>query len=440
MTLLQNRLPGMLAILMLILMAGSMALAQGDGQPSVATPFYEISDDPDLNARMDHVEAATSILRGLEPAGPVTRAIITRDQLLDYLTSVLDRDYPPQAARDDVIFYNAFAFMPLDTDLRQVQLEVLTEQVGGFYDSDLEAMFVITSSDDLSALSQILYAHEFTHVLQDQHYDLDAMGLENEQFARMPDTILARQALVEGDAMLMTEGYEAWLLRQNPAASLDLLTDAFSISTEVLVSAPAIVQAELMFPYTDGRSFAYALFVAGNGWQLVNDAYGALPLSTEQIMHPEAYFDGEMPVDVAVVALDPLLGDGWREVWHRTLGEFYLREHLREQIDRRVASSAAEGWGGDRYRLYFNDETAESVLIWRTVWDTPDDAGEFADIYTSFNLMRFHGHSEQVDAATSCWFDGEVLCMRTSEMETLVVMAPQRSLAMDILALTPAED
>jgi hypothetical protein len=140
-------------------------MAQGGGEDPTPTPFWETNDDADLNAQMDHVEEATSILRDLEPQTPVTRAFITRDDLMAYLIETLDEDYPPEAARDDVIFYHTFGFMDLDTDLRQVQLDVLGEQIAGFYDTELEAMFVISESPRLNAMNQVLYAHEFTHVL-----------------------------------------------------------------------------------------------------------------------------------------------------------------------------------------------------------------------------------------------------------------------------------
>ncbi len=108
----------LVAVLVLagLLVVTGPAAAQGDDP--APTPFWEANEDPALNAEMDHVEQATSILRDLPAIEPVTRAFITRDELLAYLMTVLDEDYPPEAARDDVIFYHAFDFMDLDVDLR----------------------------------------------------------------------------------------------------------------------------------------------------------------------------------------------------------------------------------------------------------------------------------------------------------------------------------
>lgn len=420
---------------LLALSAGSgTAVAQG-GQP---TPFFESEDDPRRLAQMDRVQEATAILRDLEPLRPVLRAFISRDALLAYLTDTLDEDYPPALARDDAIFYHAFGFMALDVDLRAVQIAVLTEQIAGFYDPELEAMFVISGDGTMSALDQVVYAHEYTHVLQDQHYGLLALGLEDEDARAHPDASLAVLGLVEGDAMLMTEGYETWLLQSNPAAALNILGEGLFVSTEALRGAPAIVQVELLFPYTAGRQFAYTLFAAGEGWDLVDAAYENPPQSTEHILHPERYVAGDDPLPVEVVPPDDLPGDSWRLVWDRTLGEFYLREHLRAAIPRDVADAAAAGWGGDRYLIYFDDEAETTLLIYRIAWDTPADAAEFAAAYRGYGLARFGSPGRVTDENGVCWQAEAVSCFFAGENETLIVTVPEIVLLDDVLAGQPA--
>lgn len=426
-----------LVALMMLAGAGMPVLAQGGGEVT-PTPFWEENDDPDLNAQMDRVEEATSILRGLEPTQAIPRAFLTRDELLAYLTETLDRDYPPERARDDAIFYHTFGWMNLDTDLRQLQLDVLGEQVAGFYDTDLKAMFVISADDELDAMNQLLYAHEFTHVLQDQRFDLG--GRDMDEMAQVsPDEALAFTALVEGDAMLMTEGYQTWLMRSNPASMLGVLTEGLLVSTEALSAAPPIIQYELLFPYTYGRSFAYTLFSVGEGWRMVNQAYREPPVSTEQILHPERYVGGDQPVEVSADVLDGVLGADYRLVWDRTLGEYYLREHLRIYVPTETAESAAAGWGGDRYRIYFNDETEDTVLVWRTVWDTPEDAAEFAAAYRGYGALRFADPGVPVDPAMTCWYADVTLCLRQGPNESVIFQVPDRAMIADVLpVLAPA--
>lgn len=417
----------------MLLWAGGMAAAQGGPTP---TPFYETSDDPALNARMDHVEEATSILRGLESLQPVTRALLTQEELLTYLEAELDAHYPPQAARDDAIFYHALGLMDLEVDLWAVQMAVLAEQIGGFYDPELEAMFVISEQGEMDALRQVLYAHEFTHALQDQHFDLEALVREEDVLAAS-DATLAALALVEGDAMLLTEGYQTWLARTNPAAALSMLGEGLFLSTEALFAAPPIIRYELTFPYTAGRHFAYTLFVAGEGWALINAAYADPPQSTEHILHPERYVAGDAPQPVRIAPLGAVLGEGWRLVWDRTLGEFYLREHLRAVIPGESAEAAAAGWGGDRCHIYFNEATEQIVLVLRIAWDRAAEAAEFAAAYRGYGALRFEEPGVATDESTICWRGEPTLCLRAGEHESLMVLAPEPALAAAALGSQP---
>ncbi len=417
--------------------AAGMAAAQG-GPAATPTPFFAPLEDPALLASLDRVEAATAILRDLPPLRPVTRAFLTPAGLLDYLTQMLDAEYPPALARADALFYHAFDFMPPETDLRAVQLAVLQEQIGGFYDTDLQAMFVISAAQEATALTRILYAHEFTHALQDQHFDLAALGLDQEHLAAMPDVILARQALVEGDAMLLTEGYQTWLLRRSPGAAFDLLGEALRVRTAALLAAPPILQAELMFPYTVGRDFAYALFMDAGGWAGVNAAYARLPLSTEQVLHPERYRAADAPLTVTLPPLEEALGPGWALLWERTLGEFTLREHLRQQLPRATADGAAAGWGGDRYRLYVDDAGRIALALY-TRWDTPADAAEFAAAYQGYAARFYDSAGFPVDEATLCWYgEADVRCLWRGMDTVIVVRAPERALATALLVQVTA--
>ncbi|MBN1963380.1 MAG: hypothetical protein JW910_01960, partial [Anaerolineae bacterium] len=236
------------------------------------------------------------------------------------------------------------------------------------------------------------------------------------------------------DAMLMTEGYQMWLMDSDPLAVFSLLGEALFVETDALYAAPDIIQTELMFPYIAGRDFAYTLFVAGDGWPLVNAAYDAPPISTEHVLHPERYVGGEAPLAVGVAPVGDLLGDEYRLVWDRTLGEFYLREHLRLLLPNEIADPAAAGWGGDRYLLYFNDDIDTTVLVWRLAWDTEADAQEFAATYRGYNALRFAGPGESW-GETTCWpGDLETLCLRAGTVETLVIVAPEATMLPDLIA------
>ena len=94
-----------------------------------------------------------------------------------------------------------------------------------------------------------------------------------------------------------------------------------------------------------------------------------MPTSSEHILHPDRYRRGDAPVDLRFVsASDAVYEDG--------LGEFEIGILLSELVGTEsAASSAASGWGGDRYAV-FRDADAYA-LVWWTVWDTDAAARRF---------------------------------------------------------------
>ena len=74
--------------------------------------------------------------------------------------------------------------------------------------------------------------------------------------------------------------------------------------------------------------------------------------------------------------LSAALGAGWEQRDSDSLGEFDLSVLLRENGAGDYAEAAA-GWDGGRYAYYASD--GGSLMVAKTVWDSPEDATEFND-------------------------------------------------------------
>jgi hypothetical protein len=220
-------------------------------------------------------------------------------------------------------------------------------------------------------------AHEYDHALQDQHFDLDSLEVKD---LTQGDRTLARLALIEGDA---TAVMLDWTLQNLGPDELGELTGAMSPADEQLLdSMPPILRRQLEFPYLDGYLFVSTLR-GGRGYGPVNDAFGQLPVSTEQIMHPEKY-PTERPVRVTLPDVAAALGDGWVESYVQTMGEMQLGVWVADgeggsglaglQLPN---AAAAAGWGGDRMASLDGPDGTWAV-VWQTDWDSPEDADEFA--------------------------------------------------------------
>jgi hypothetical protein len=284
--------------------------------------------------------------------------------------------------------------------------------------------------EELSFTEQIVFVHEYTHALQDQHFGLTM--LEDEALQSTPDRSLAAIALVEGDATATMQVYTQQVTMQNPAVAFELLAEGALAGNLLLPEdIPPVLVRELMFPYETGLDFVLALYRDG-GWERINAAYDNLPQTTEQVLHPEKYLAGEGAL--AVDALDVALGQGWNEIWNINLGEFYLGEHLRTQLSSFAAGQAATGWGGDRFQVYVNPETDDLVWTLKILWDTAEDAMEFAGAYAEFGAGKFGSA-----ASDGCWSnDDSALCLVADAGGSLIVSTPSLELAREVLAQAEA--
>jgi hypothetical protein len=132
----------------------------------------------------------------------------------------------------------------------------------------------------------------------------------------------------------------------------------------------------LTFPYIGGQAFAQSLYERGAGsWRLLNVALRSRPpLSTEQVLHPEKWLSVEQPVKVSLPGVGEALGAGWEKATEGVFGEWQTAQLI--ATGGPLRREASEGWGGDRYELWRRG--AENAVVIRWVWDTREDAQEFA--------------------------------------------------------------
>lgn len=399
-----------------------------------ATHLTAQNISPELVEQIEGIEDFVEEVRGLEPLEDIDRRFPARADAVEQVKALYESEIPPELRQRLDRFYVAFDFLPPGSDYIDLYLSALEVQIGGFYNSVTKEMNTLLLNggepgDELPLLEQIIYAHEFTHALQDQHFDLTELDLLT---ADKPDQAQAVLALIEGDASLVMNLYMQALSARNPlGTTMQLLAQGFSTNTLFLPpDLPDIITAELLSSYTDGAAFVGAIMADG-GLEAVNAAFEPdnLPQSTEQILHPQKYLDGEGPMTVMLNAPD--LDPAWETIWDTTFGEFYLREYLRTQVPRRQAATAAAGWGGDHYQIYHNTETDQLAWLMHIEWDSAKDADEFTDAYVDFLASRF----PDVLADNSCWStDTEALCFTDGPSSHTLAYAPTLDMAQALLA------
>ncbi len=380
---------------------------------------------------MNTINGQVAPLRGLTPLTNVPRDFMNHEQLRAYFTNSLAHDWSPAAEQQARAVEQALDMDNGSTNLRQSQIDSLVKNVLGFYDQNSKQLVIVTDRTQMGVHDKVTYAHEFTHSLQDQHYNLTAL------FARAEgnsDYQMALKGLVEGDATLTMDLYARKNLTAMDLANYQIEQfQSIDLSGALSGGGGPLVESATYFPYQEGAQFVAQLYQNG-GWKLVNAAFENPPRSTEQVLHPERYFSGDAPKSIQLPALHL---DGWHQIAEDTLGELYLRIYLEHKLDIAQAIPAAEGWGGDRYQV-FGDDQGHLALALQTAWDSPGDAREFFNTYSAF-VVALAGGSPQVlqaEPAHMRWqlagrqfylslAGGQVLALHAPDASTLDAMIAQ---------------
>jgi hypothetical protein len=316
-------------------------------------------------------------VRGLAYRRPVALENVSRSRFRSILKEVVVAD----EARLDTL--KAFGFAhPLASASEGAELRFLTEQHVGLYIPERRAVVVRqrVPGEPAEANPERVVVHELVHALQDDHFPLAALRANLTY-----DERLARRALYEGDAELTTA---LVLARRDGKADAEVLEDLYVTAlaeaaarqfmtniegAPALLKASALVRAELSFPYGAGARFAVRFFRSG-GSAALDKVYAALPVSTEQVLHPEKYVEGELPVPVKAPAAPP----GYAVLASGTLGELGASALLSLELPPEEALPAAAGWGGDAYTVVRHETTHRLAVLWSTVWDEEANAARFA--------------------------------------------------------------
>ncbi len=337
------------------------------------TPAPAATISADKIQEIQQIESETAAFRGLQPLSDVPETFLTEDQLRADIINEMKEDYPrAEAAQDSKELWLMRLSDDPNLDLFQLDIDLQSEQVLGYYDQVKKELFVRNNGSDLSPTARETLAHEYTHALQDQHYDLKKL-LPTE--TTDDDKALAVRSLVEGDATVTGILYAQ--THMTPDEYQSIIDESQNADTSVLDSAPRYIRDSLYFPYNEGVEFALALGIL-QGYSQIDKAFTNPPVSSEQIMHPEKYTSRtpDLPKPAPIVPLTDTLGTGWTHGDNGTLGEFDLKIILEENgaVD---GEGAAAGWGGSTYEYYANGDDA--LMMISTVWDTKRDADEFED-------------------------------------------------------------
>ena len=333
-----------------------------------------------LLARTDAVAREVAKIRGLPLKHAIPNEVVDKDELRERLVKMASDGKTVAQTAAEGLALERWGMIPPGTDYGKLVIDLLTDQIAGYYDPETKKLTISKSAGDDASWAEMVLAHELDHGLQDQSFDL-------KKFEDLPDSegdaALARHALVEGDGIALM--LEVMLVRNhapipwgNPEIA-DAIAKAMATpgNGDSLDKAPLALREAMIFPYREGFSFVAALRQR-QPWAAVDAAFVRPPKSTEQIIHPERYQADDLPIPIALAVPASLPDRAIAEstVWGELGFDLWLRSH---GVDAAMAAQAAAGWGGDRTVVLARSgdpAAAHAIGISRSEWDSEPDAIE----------------------------------------------------------------
>jgi hypothetical protein len=234
-------------------------------------------------------------------------------------------------------FQRAIGFVEGDPDVEAAQDDLADSGTLAYY--DIEKKVVNVRGTRLTANTRVTLAHELTHALQDQHFDL-----ADRTTSGSSEEVAAIRTIVEGDAMTVESQYVDQLSDSERASYESEYGSASEQAVKDLAGVAAPLQASQLFPYAIGRPFV--------GWVQATDGGHADPGRLDVVMRrpprdTAATFDVAGAARKRVTVTPPKIAG--RRYLTDQVGAHSLFVMLSDRIDPIVAMDATDGWRGDSF-------------------------------------------------------------------------------------------
>ncbi len=267
-------------------------------------------------------------------------------------------------------------------DLHTFLIKLLAEQVAGYYDEKSRTMNLL----DWNApdMQKPVIAHELTHALQDQSFNLKKMskheedvekrGMEDlDALVRNDEESTCRSSVLEGQAMIVLLDYVLAPQGQSVAKMpqvVDIMQASMDKSRDspVFDSAPLLLQEELAFPYRQGMKFIKDLLVAGGKQLAYKDVLARMPQTTREIMEPTEYL-AKRRVPPLLLPDFGFLKKDYEPYDAGAIGELDVSILLRVYTDEKLANKLSPEWrGGSYYAAGRKDAKPAGQKLQRAHW------------------------------------------------------------------------
>src|ERR1700722_9316279 len=371
----------------------------------------------------------------------VKRKMLSRDEVNRYLKVKFDEDEGARRLERSEIVLKKFGLLDRDFHLRPFLVELLTEQIAGFYDNKTKTVNLLDWIEPDE--QKPVLAHELTHALQDQKVDLTRWSdvslndtsrtvQEDNHHLQVDEAETARDAVAEGQAMAVFVDYSLRSTGKTIADAPELasrLKDqvADTSGSPIMARAPLMLQESLLFPYSEGLSFEQDILVKAGKEAAFAGVLANPPSSSFEIMNPAAYIAHAPVPMLRLPDIHPLIDAEYVPYDLGVMGELDVRMLAELFGGREIATALAPAWDGGLYyaaqrksavTAVEKESTASISLLYYSRWKNSDSARSFMRIYANQIPRKFSGvvrrsKDEADDEQVYSTNEGDVLISRS---------------------------
>ncbi|MDQ1431211.1 MAG: hypothetical protein QOF40_1813 [Actinomycetota bacterium] len=376
-------------VVCVVLLTGSVWATAGS--PAVGAAVGAAASTPTAwDPRLQPIADKVAELRNLKFDHPVTAKFLTAaafEKKVAVDKGKLTKQDKAEIARSQAQL-RAVGLIGPTVDLVDAVSSLQTSGVLAYYDPKTKKVTVKgTTIDDVS--TRVTLAHELTHALQDQHFDLQKL----EKAATKAHASTPLQTLVEGDAVRIQQAYTSSLSQtdQDAYQAAQASTSATARTEITAKGVPEALAVLFEAPYDLGQTMLDAVIskekVAG-----VDALFVHPPTADAAYVTPSTLLEHRVFPDVA----PPALAKGERAAGKPdTFGAFALYQVLASRLDPSVALTAADAWGGDAMVTFTRKGT--TCLRAKFVGKTPDGTQSIDSALSQWAAQMPAG-AAQVDA------------------------------------------
>jgi hypothetical protein len=381
------------------------------------------ADTKKLFESVDRIFAFAAEDSGMPKHATVKRRLVSKADVENYAKGALAKEEYTKRFAQEELSMKKLGFLPREFNLREFLVKSTGQQIAAYYDDETKTVSMLNWVPP--DRQEPILAHELTHALQDQNYDLrkwmkaalrsGAKGEKSNETGN-DEAATARKAVVEGQAMVVYVDYLLAPVGRNLVDTPGLIysmeepTVKAIADSQMMHDAPMILRETGSFSYNEGLIFEGELLHKGGRNMAFAGAFARPPQNSHEVLQPEAYINREKLPPTVVPDLKELLGDQYEVYDSGDIGQLDVRAYLKQYGERKSADDVSSAWQGGAYVTFHRKDkaaaealstTADLALLYVSRWKTPQMAERYARFYAAAVARRFHTTTAQPVSACS---------------------------------------